>query len=213
MSIDFPIRLRKASFAYKFAVVTDRLIHYAYLSLGVLLTAVGAIAVFLPVVPVVSTLLASTFFLNRSIPELQYRINNLPLVGRFFRYLDGSRKMTSSTRAGFAIYLWGNLIVTCACLYGIGLASYLIVSINVFCCLMSTVYLLKFRAVAEKITQAIPAKQCSVATSNADECQALRDFEEPTQQWAKSQSEVRSSTVFAGSPFAANTDDAIAERS
>ncbi len=211
MSIDFPIRLRKASYAYKIALVTDRLRHYAYLALGVLLTCVGAIAVILPVIPVVSTLLASTFFLTRSSPELQYRINGLPLVGRFFKYLDGSREMTSSTRAGFAIYLWGNLIVTCACLYGIGLASYPIVSINVFCCLLSTVYLLKFRAVAEKITQAIPAKQCSATTPIDDESQALRDVEELRQELTESQSDLRSSIVTTGLPFSSDSVDAIAK--
>jgi len=183
---DTPIRLRQVSLSYKIDVVADYLVRAVYLTLGVLLTIVGLAAILLPLVPSTTTLLASSYFLTRSWPRLQLRVNQLPLIGSLLKYLDGTRVMSPITRIGFTAYLWVNLIVTLACLHGIGLASYPIVSINIFCCALSTVFLFKSRAEPANVSQVkeavgvAPTPPTALATLTLNQPQPLTDVHATT---------------------------------
>ncbi len=127
--------------------------HFAFnLTLGILLTVIGLASILVPLVSPIATLLASSYFLTQSRPGLQFHLHRIPFLGGWLKYLDGTRIMSRKVQSRFAIYLWGNLVVTLACLYGIDRASYPIVSINIFCCLVSTAFLFKFRAEPVKIS-------------------------------------------------------------
>ena len=202
LSIDSSVRTHRASTAYRMARTTDTCVRYVYFLLGVTLTVLGLLAVIVPVIPAVSTLLAATFFLNRSQPELQYWLNNRPLIGTFFKYLDGSREMTRSTRTSFAIFLWGNVLISCVCLYGIGLASYSIVSVNIFCCLLSTVFLMKFRAIPAKVTKAIAVEECVVVPEMAPEARVLDEVTDMSRGLTGSTSVQRCTVHSVGLPHA-----------
>ena len=141
--------------------------------LGIALTVVGLASLVLPFVPTTATLLASSFFLGRSLPRLQQCVKKLPIIGRFIKYLDGTRIMTTTAQFRICAYLWGNLLFTCATLYGIGLASYPIVSINVFCCVLSTIFIQKFQAERTKISQAIAGEGAISSNSTSQETQVL----------------------------------------
>ena len=144
-----------------------------YMLLGLSLTAVGLASIVLPVIPTTTTLLASSFFLGRSLPGLQNRINAIPIIGTFIKYLDGTRIMTTRAQFGICAYLWVNLFLTCTCLYGIGLANYPIVSINIFCCVLSMIFVAKFHAERTIVTKAIPVGRASKANPSSDEIQLL----------------------------------------
>lgn len=213
MSIGSPVRIRKPSLAYRLTRISDSAVRCVYFAMGIVLTVVGVVAIALPIIPAVNTLLASTFFLNRSCPELQYWINNRPLVGRFFKYLDGTRPMTRATQVGFTVYLWGNLLISCACLYGIGLASYPIVTTNVLCCLLSTVFLLKFRAPAARVTKTFPAKQCAMAAKEDAESQTLAEIQGISQALTNAQAQVTAKCPSLGLPHSAQSTETTSVKS
>ena len=144
-----------------------------YMLLGICLTMVGLVSIVLPFIPTTTTLLASSFFLSRSLPRLQNFVKELPIIGRHVKYLDGTRIMTTTAQSGICVYLWVNLLVTCASLYGVGLASYPIVSIHLFCCVLSTVFIQKFHAERTKISQAIAVECASASNTTSQESQVL----------------------------------------
>lgn len=144
-----------------------------YMLLGIGLTVVGLASMVLPFIPTTTTLLASSFFLGHSLPQLQNCLRRLPIIGRLIKYLDGTRIMTTTAQFGICAYLWGNLLVTCATLHGIGLASFQIVSINMLCCVLGTVFIQKFHAEGTKISQAIAVECANTSNSTSQESQVL----------------------------------------
>jgi uncharacterized membrane protein YbaN (DUF454 family) len=144
-----------------------------YMMLGSSLTLVGLVSLVIPFFPTTTAFLASSFFLSRSLPSLQNRIKALPLIGKFIKYLDGTRIMTTRAQLGICAYLWVNLFVTCACLYGLGLASYPIVSINIFCCVLSMLFIFKFHAEQAKVTKTTPEGHANTAISGSEENKLL----------------------------------------
>ena len=150
-----------------------RSVQALYVLLGTSLTAIGHVSIVLPLISTTSTFLASSFFLCRSFPSLQNGIQTLPFVGNFIKYLDGTRIMTIRAQFGICAYLWINLLVTCACLYGIGLASYPIVSINIFCCVLSMIFIVKTNAEQTNVTKASPVGHAKAANPSSKEVQLL----------------------------------------
>ena len=144
---------------------------------GICLTMIGLVSIVLPFIPTTTTLLGSSFFLSRSLPRLQNFVKELPFIGRHIKYLDGTRIMTTTAQSGICVYLWVNLLVTCAFLYGIGLASYPIVSIHIFCCVLSTVFIQRFHAEGTKVSQAIAVECASVSNATSQESQVLESVD------------------------------------
>lgn len=144
-----------------------------YMLLGISLTVVGLASLVLPFIPTTTTLLASSYLLGRSLPQLQHCVRKLPIIGKLIKYLDGTRIMTTTAKFGICVYLWGNLLVTCVTLYGIGLASYPIVSINIFCCVLSTVFVQKFHVERSRVSQTIGEDRAIASHPTRRESQVL----------------------------------------
>lgn len=175
-----PNQARRATWNRMLSVAADYCVHFLFVTLGLSLTAVGLASIVLPLVPSTTTLLASSYFLTRSCPSLQHKLNQIPLLGTMLKYLDGTRVMSHAAQYGFTIYLWGNLVVTLAFLYGIGLANYPTVSINIFCCVLSTVFLLKLPAEPTKVSQVKEAARVVKSTAFASDEQPLKQPHSPT---------------------------------
>lgn len=153
MSLDCSIRFPKTSPMYRVATCVEACTKGLYFVLGVGLTILGLASLVVPIVPAIATLLASMFFLSRSAPNVQYWLHDRPLIGRYLKYLDGTRLMDARTKRNLVIANWCNLLASCVCLYVTGLASPLIVSTNVLCSVLSAVFLHKFQARPTNITK------------------------------------------------------------
>ncbi len=164
MSLDCSIRIRRTAPMFRVAVFLETCTKALYLVLGVAFTILGIASVIVPIVPAIATLLASSFFLSRSVPNVQYWLHDRPLIGQYLKYIDGTRIMDSRTKCTLEIYIWGNLILSCVCLYVIGLASTLIVSTNILCCALSALFVQKIHARNSNISQASRAETLAAPT-------------------------------------------------
>ena len=144
-----------------------------YMLLGISLTLVGLASLVLPFIPTTTTLLASSFFLIQSLPQLQNCLRKLPIVGRLIKYLDGTRVLTTTARSGILAYIWANFSISCASLYGIGLANSLIVGINIICCVLGTIFVQKFHVERKRVSQTIGEDRAIASHPTRRESQVL----------------------------------------
>jgi uncharacterized membrane protein YbaN (DUF454 family) len=159
-----------------------RLVRAVYILLGIGLAILGLASIVLPFISTITTLLASSFFLNRSLPQLQNLMKALPLIGKFIKYLDGTRIMTSRARFRIITYLWVNMLVSCASLYGIGLVSTPIVSINILCCVISTGFILTYPTQIKNVTKAKSVDTSIAANSELGEIPLLECVQSMTRE-------------------------------
>lgn len=202
MSIDSSICSARTTRCTVLGAVVVESVRAICMLLGISLTVVGLASIVLPLFPTTAALLASSYLLSRSWPSLQSRVKTLPIIGMFIKYLDGTRIMTTNAKLIIYAYLWGNLFVTCACLYGIGLASHPIVTINIFCCVLSMVFVGKFKAEETKVTQ-VKSEECAdQAASDLGEIHLLESVQGVSKEIKESMGGLPHSPATLGSQFA-----------
>jgi uncharacterized membrane protein YbaN (DUF454 family) len=211
MSIDSPFQTSRASLSDRASAIAEACVQAAYLAVGVVLAVFGTVAIVLPFIPATTTLLAASVFLSRRYPRAfrepnAYRgLGHRRRAGSLYTYLARATRLSRRSRIGFGIGMWLNLLVTCVCLHGIGLANYPIVSLNVFCCLLSTIYLLRSGAADAVVTQVIDVDRRNSLHSTTAEYHLLEDVQYLSNEATEALSEGRTAAPTRGSKQLPNT--------
>ena len=83
-----------------------------FVTLGVLLVAVGAIGALVPGIPTVGPLLGASFFLARGCPALERRLVRHRFFARYQPYLDGTRAWPKASRVAAMLSMWCSILLS-----------------------------------------------------------------------------------------------------
>lgn len=97
--------------------MVNKIKKYTYISIGVLLTIIGIIGAFLPILPTTPFLLAAIYFFSKSSDKLQNWILNHKKFGPPIKQYYYHKKLDKKIKTKAYLLLWLSIIISSIALY------------------------------------------------------------------------------------------------